>query len=393
MKVLSVMSLPVALMIAAVASIFVDTSAQSVPGAAVRAVIVSPRPEDILTGAVTLRADITPSTAVASASFQVDGREVCIVPAPPYSCDWDAGRDVKSRQVRLVVTLNDGRPRVVTIMRSTGLDYVGKTDVDAVQVTVTINNEGKFVEGLPRTAFHVREDGRPQTITSFVAEDVPLEIVVSVDISGSMADVMPKLKIAVKDFLTQIPRENQVTLRGFNDVGITVTRRTTDPAERIRAVDRLSPWGATALYDEIAEGVALLDQQTGRKALVVFSDGEDRGSRLTLEEAERRLLASDVTLYMIGQGRGVSVEPLKKIMQRLADPTGGRALFTDSIDKLHDAFEELLQELSHQYLLGYQSTNSARDGKWRELKVEVNASGRVRARKGYLAPGAPAPRK
>ncbi len=351
----------------------------------VHVAITSPEAGSYLTGSVQLRAQITPAAAASSASFFIDGREVCVVSTPPYACEWDAGRDVREHQVRLVVAWNDGRPRVVTTLRTKGLGFVDTTEVEAVQVTVTINNDGKFIRGLPQSAFRVWEDGRPQAINSFIAEDVPLELVVAVDISGSMADAMPKLKSAVKDFLTAVPPGNQVTLLGFNDSIITVTRRTTDPAERIKAVDRLAPWGATALYDVIARGVDLLDQQTGRKALIVFSDGEDRGSRLTLDEAEQRLQASDVTLYMIGQGRGVSAEPLKKVMRRLADPTGGRALSTDSIDKLHEAFEELLQELSHQYLLGYQSTNRSRDGKWRDLKVEVDGPGRVRARKGYRA--------
>ena len=91
-----------------------------------------------------------------------------------------------------------------------------------------------------------------------------------------------------------------------------LTRKTTDPAERVRAVDRLAPWGATALYDVILRGIDMLGRQTGRKALVVFSDGEDQGSHVALEDVERRLQASDVTLYMIAQGRGVSHEYLQK---------------------------------------------------------------------------------
>ena len=370
----------VALMAAAASG---HTDAQQ--AAEVRATIVSPKAGEIVVGPVQLIADVNPVDAVASATFFVGGSEVCVIPKAPFSCNWDAGRDPKERQIRLVVTLNDGRPRVVTTVRTTGIEYFQAAQVDAVQVTVTISHEGKFVQGLPQKAFRVWEDGKAQALNSFVAEDVPLELVVAVDISGSMADAMPQLKRAVKDFLAAVPSGNQVTLLGFNDSIITVTRRSTDPAERIRAVDRLAPWGATALYDVIARGVDLLDQQTGRKALVVFTDGEDRGSQISLAAAEQRLQSSDVTLYMIGQGRGVSTAPLRQIMQRLADPTGGRALSTDSIDKLHEAFEELLDELSHQYLLGYQSTNGARDGTWRELKVEVDGPGRVRARTGYRA--------
>ena len=225
-----------------------------------------------------------------------------------------------------------------------------------MQVTVTVTDgHGKFVAQLPQSAFHVFEDGRPQAITHFASEDVPLELVAAIDISGSMAPAMPKLKTAVKEFLGDVPPQDQVTLLGFNDSIFTLTRKATDPAERIKAVDRLAPWGSTALYDVLLRGVEMLGRQTGRKALVVFTDGEDQGSHATIDDVERRLQSSDVTLYMIGQGRGVTMEPLKKIMERLSVPTGGRALFTDSIDELHDAFADLLDELSNQYLLGYQS--------------------------------------
>src|SRR5207344_1178662 len=103
----------------------------------------------------------------------------------------------------------------------------------------------------------------------------------------------------------------------FNDNVFALTRKTTDPSERIRAVDRLAPWGATALYDVIIRGIDMLGRQTGRRSLVVFTDGEDQGSHVTIEDVERRLQASDVTLYMIGQGRGVTHDYLRKVMQRL----------------------------------------------------------------------------
>src|SRR5206468_11020348 len=137
--------------------------------------------------------------------------------------------------------------------------------------------------------------------------------------------------------------------------------------------------------DVILRGVDMLGRQTGRKALVVFTDGEDQGSHATIGDVEHRLQASDVTLYMIGQGRGVTMEPLKKIMNRLSTPTGGRALFTDSIDELRGAFADLLDELSNQYLLGYASTNMKRDDQWRRIKVDVDGHHEVRARQGYRA--------
>jgi len=189
----------------------------------------------------------------------------------------------------------------------------------------------------------------------------------------------------VKDFLGAIPAKDQVTHVGFNDTVFALTSKNTNPQERMKAVDRLAPWGATALYDVIMRGTELLGRQTGRKALVVFTDGEDQGSHVALEDVEHRLQSSDVTLYMIAQGRGVSQDYLKRTMQRLTLPTGGRTFTTDSVDQLHGAFEELLDELSNQYLLGYQPTNTTRDDKWREIKVEVEGHRGIRARQGYRA--------
>jgi VWFA-related protein len=85
--------------------------------------------------------------------------------------------------------------------------------------------------------------------------------------------------------------------------------------------------------------------------------------------------------------------PLKKVMERLSRPTGGRAFFTERADELHDIFNELLEELSQQYGLGYQSTNSARDNTWRQIKVDVDGPRRVRARQGYRAPASSSQRK
>ena len=229
------------------------------------------------------------------------------------------------------------------------------------------------------------EDGAPQTITNFAAEDVPLELVSAVDVSASMAPAMTKLKRAVTDFLQALPPRAPITLLGFNDTLFTVTRKTTDPAERVKAVSRLAAWGATALYDVIVQGIDMLGLQGGRKALVIFSDGEDQGSHVTINDVERRLDTSDATLYMIGQGRGTSVDRLKRVMERLVAPTGGRAFTTDSIEELHVAFDELLDELSHQYLLGYQSTNQKHDDTYREIKVQVDGQRAVRARQGYRA--------
>jgi Ca-activated chloride channel family protein len=366
----------------AVAGLAMIASAQTAPDAP-QLKILAPVEDSYLSGPTLLQVQVDPPDAASALTFFVDGRQVCALTKAPFECDWDAGQTVVAHQVRAVGTLVGGG-RIVQTVRTKGIGYTERVDVNVVQVTVTVSDgRGKFVRGIPRSAFHVLEDGLPQAITHFASEDIPLELVAAIDISGSMAPAMPKLKTAVKEFLGDVPTQDQVTLLGFNDNIFTLTRKSIDPKERVKAVDRLAPWGSTALYDVLLRGIDMLGRQTGRKALVVFTDGEDQGSHATIGDVERRLQSSDVTLYMIGQGRGVTLEPLRKIMERLSNPTGGRALFTDSIDELHAAFADLLDELSNQYLLGYAPTNTKRDDTWRRIKVDVDGQHDVRARQGY----------
>ena len=372
------------LVLAALAALTISLWAQAPPGAP-QIKILSPGEDAYVTGSTLLRATVAPLDAVTGVTFFVDGRQVCALTPPPFECEWDAGAAITAHQVRAVAILKGGA-RIVQTVRTKSVGYVERVNVDAVQVTVTVSDgHGKFVRGIPQAAFHVFEDGRKQSVTHFASEDVPLELVAAIDISGSMAPAMPKVKKAVKQFLGDVPPEDQVTLLGFNDNIFTLTRKQTDPAERVKAVDRLAPWGSTALYDVLLRGAEMLGRQTGRKALAVFTDGEDQGSHATINDVERRLQSSDVTVYMIAQGRGVTMESLKKIMERLSVQTGGRAIFSDSLDELHIAFADLLDELSNQYLLGYQSTNAKRDDAWRKIKVEVDGHHDVRARQGYRA--------
>ena len=319
------------LVLAAWVSLTILLRAQA-PADAPQITILSPGEDAYVAGSTLLRASVTPSETVTGVTFFVDGRQACALNSPPFECEWDAGAAITAHQVRVVATI-EGGTRIVQTVRTKSVGYTERVDVDVVQVTVTVaDGHGKFVRNVPQAAFHVFEDGRKQAVTHFTSEDVPLELVAAIDISGSMAPAMPKLKTAVKEFLGDVPARDQVTLLGFNDSIFTLTRKTTDPAERIKAVDRLAPWGSTALYDVLLRGVEILGRQTGRKALVVFTDGEDQGSHATINDVERRLQSSDVSLYMLAQGRGGTMEPLKKIMERLSVQTGGRAIFSDSLD-------------------------------------------------------------
>ena len=157
--------------------------------------------------------------AAAIVSFFVDGRPVCRVASPPYKCEWDAGRTIVEHRIRVVAASAESpETRTVATISTKGIAVTESVDVDLVEVTVTVTDGGsKYVMGLPQRAFRVYEDGRSQAITHFSSENVALDLVLAVDISGSMRESMPKMKTAVKEFLTAVSATDRVTLLGFND--------------------------------------------------------------------------------------------------------------------------------------------------------------------------------
>jgi Ca-activated chloride channel family protein len=338
-------------------------------------------------GPQVIEAAIDPPEAasqVTRLSFYVDGREVCTASAPPFTCEWDAPRDVVSHLFRVVAYLHDGT-RLVQSVRTRGLGYTDKVTVDAIQLTVVVTDrDGRFVRQLPREAFRVFEDDRPQVVSTFANDDVPLELVAALDVSQSMTDAMDDLKAAARTFLTSLGVESQVSLVAFNDNIFTLARKATAADAKLRAVQRLEPWGGTALYDVVIRGLDLLGRQTGRRALVLFSDGEDQPSRSTMEAAIQRVEASDATIYAVGLGRATRSGPLHDLLDRFATLSGGRGLFAEESAQLERLFADVFEDLSHQYLVGYQPTNQSRDGAWRRLRVEVtDGQYTVRHRQGY----------
>jgi Ca-activated chloride channel family protein len=347
--------------------------------------IVEPAEDAFVSGPITLRARVEPAVRLLRIAFTADGQPVCTREAPPFECAWDAGPAVAPHLVRAVASLRDGG-RLVATVRTKGAAVAPAAFVQVVQVATTVTDKsGRFVRGLGREAFRIFEDGVEQPLTHFIGEGTARELVIAVDMSGSMAEAMPVCRRAVKGFLGALRPDDQVTLLAFNDNIFTLARRETDAAARLKAVDRLAPWGGTALHDVVLRGLDLLDQRRGRRALVVFTDGEDRSSHATEQDVERRVEVSNAPIYVIAQGRGTRERSLKRVLDRLADVSGGRSFYTDKIDELDGVFAEITEDLASQYLLAYDPLKSERDGSWRAIRVEVAGKHRVRARQGYRA--------
>ena len=351
-------------------------------------VIEEPAPGRYVSGPLTLRARVEPEgLPVLRVTFAADGRLVCAREMPPWECVWDAGTDVAAHSIRAVAVLTDGW-RLVDTVRTEAASFAPSVDVDVVQVAATVTDEGgRLVKGLGRGAFRVFEDGREQEITHFIGGDSERELVVAVDMSGSMAPAMATCREAVRRFLGSLRPVDRVTLLAFNDSVFTVARREASPEARLRAVDRLRSWGSTAFYDAVLRGLDLLERHRGRRALVLFTDGEDMVSHATAEDVQRRIEVSASPVYVVAQGKGMREPGLKHVLDRVAGVSGGRAFYTDRVEELDAVFTEIGEDLASQYLLAYAPADAVRDGGWRTIRVEVAGKGKhtVRARQGYRA--------
>ena len=353
--------------------------------------IVSPPEGSYISDRITIEARISPAERrrdVTEITFFVDGRLICRsrdVDQP--RCAWDAGSVVRPHQFRIVASMTSGE-RVVATRRTRDIEVNEAVSVQVVQINALVSDRsGTPISGLKPAQFRVMEDGVAQKILHFAAEEAPLEIVIAVDISGSMGAALEEVKRAVRQFIAKLKPADQVTLVAFNEEMFVLAQREQDRARLSEAIDRLSVFGGTTLYDVIIRSLEMLSRQPGRRSLIVFSDGEDQSSQASFAAVDRALRSSDATLFMVALGRGREVADLRETVQALAEPTGGRGLFADTPADLDDAFAELLSELTHQYLIGFESTNPAKDGAWRKLEVDVpGTSYRVRARQGYFGP-------
>ncbi len=348
--------------------------------------IVDPAAESRLTGVVQLRADVAPANVVETVEFFVDGSRVCVVTAPPFACEWDAGPRAEAHVVRVAARLH-GRGRVVrSVLTGAGPAAFFSTATSAVLVPVTVRDRrGRFVEGLTRDDFMLAEDGVRQELSFFDAAD--LDLVLAVDFSASMASSMQLLRTAVRRFLGAMPAAARLSLLAFNDRVFVVARQEQDRNAILTAVDALPrPYGGTSLLDAIVQALEVHDDRVAHKAVVLFSDGDERNSFTNFAMVDRRIRASRATLYPVTLGRGRAIERIRAQMERLAEISGGRPFPIARIDDLDEALAFVMEDLENRYLLGYQPQIPHADGAWRRIEVRTpNRRHVVQAREGYLA--------
>jgi VWFA-related protein len=287
-------------------------------------------------------------------------------------------------------------------------DASGKDDSDAVttihklvqevNVVFTVSDKhGHFVKDLKEADFKVLDDKKPPVqIVNFSSEtNLPLRVGLLVDASNSVSDRFRFEQDSAIEFLNEIirPHFDRAFVIGF-DTTPEVTQDFTDNTEYLsKGVRALRPGGGTALYDAVyfaCRDKLLKAPQTGptRKAIILLSDGEDNQSRVTREEAIEMAQRAEVILYTISTNvSGVKMRG-DKVLERMAEATGGRAFFPFRIQDVSNAFSEIQDELRSQYVLAYKPADFTADGHFRSIDIiAADRKGlQVRARKGYFAP-------
>jgi Ca-activated chloride channel homolog len=273
-------------------------------------------------------------------------------------------------------------------------------DVTRVQLLFTVSDKkGRFVTDLGKDDFEIFEYKKPQPIMEFTAEtDLPLRLGILIDTSNSIRDRFKFQQEAATDFLNTVirAREDKAVIVSFDTAAELVADLTDDTDKLAKAIRGLRPGGGTAMYDAIffaCRDKLMQDQPKFkfRRAMVILSDGEDNQSRYTRDQALEMAHKADVVVYSISTNRSGIESDGDKVLRYFAEQTGGQAFFPFKAQDLSQDFENIANELRHQYNVLYRPEPLKRDGLYHPVEVHVRNRKDliVHARHGYYAPTGP----
>lgn len=295
-----------------------------------------------------------------------------------------------------------------TIEREGGR-YTLRQDAYEVRLNATvIDNNGRAIQTLDKDAFHIYEDGVPQTIASFRHEDLPVSLGILIDSSGSMYDKRVAVEQASLDLVKLSNREDEAFVVDFSWEAFIDQDFTNDINKLQQGLGYIKSSGGTAMYDALVASADYLSKNAKRpkQVLLIITDGEDNASSASLEQAIRRIQDLDgPTIYCVGLLFGDDTDKrearhARRVLETLSEQTGGVAYFPRSIKEVDSIAAEVAQDIRTQYTIAYHSTKSPTLGGYRQIHVEAKEKGfnrlQVRTRTGYYpkvnsAPASTAP--
>lgn len=270
--------------------------------------------------------------------------------------------------------------------------FVFRKNVDEVVLHATVvDNHQRLVTNLDRDAFTVYEDGQEQRITSFRHEDIPVDVGIVIDDSGSMRDKRSAVNQAALNLVRASNPQDEVFVVNFSEEYWLDQDFTASIPKLQEALENIDSRGGTALYDAtIASADHLNSGKLDKKVLLVVTDGEDNASRYNLEQTIRRLQEmNSPTVYTIGLLGDDHPGRAKRALERLASETGGIAYFPKNLSQVDAITREIARDIRNQYTIGYKPSKPQSNGGFRAVKVTAKAHGynklEVRTRSGYYA--------
>jgi len=271
--------------------------------------------------------------------------------------------------------------------------YIFKKEVDEVTLHATVvDDHFRPITGLDKNDFTVFEDGKPQKITYFKNEDIPVALGIVIDNSGSMRDKRPAVDAAAIDLVRTSNPQDQVFIVNFSEEYFLDQDYTGSIPKLQDALQRVESRGGTALYDAVVASSDHLKKSGAleKKVLLVVTDGEDNASRETLEQALRRLEEKNgPTIYTIGLLGEEHNKRARRALREMAEDTGGVAFFPKDLSEVNAITSEIAHDIRNQYTIQYKPSIPQSRGGYRTVKVEAQAKGykklQVRTRSGYYA--------
>jgi Ca-activated chloride channel homolog len=276
-----------------------------------------------------------------------------------------------------------------------------RSGVDLVSLNVTVADQtGRFITELEPQAFQVFEDGIKQEVTFFNRSNLPIALSLLLDTSASMEDKLQTAQEAAIGFSRKLRPSDLAQVVDFDSRVSIAQAFTSNVADLEGAIRRTAAGGSTSLHNaiyialkELKKVQARSSDDIRRQAIVVLSDGEDTSSLVSFDEVLELAKRSETAIYTIGlrskgpeRARG-SFNESDFVLRQLSQETGGKAFFARSVSELTGIYEQISDELSSQYMVGYTSKNPKRDGGWRRIVVRVSESGATaRTKQGYYGP-------
>ena len=273
-----------------------------------------------------------------------------------------------------------------------------RASIDLVQMGVTVTDgDGEFITDLTQDDFEIIEEGQPQAISYFALGDrsdagPPMHVGLLFDTSGSMGEDINLARTAAIRFLNTLSDAVDMTLVDFDSEVRVATYGQDDFPRLVERIRGREPGGWTAMYDALGVYLHGAAENEGRTILLLYTDGADTRSAIALGDLMTLVRASDVTIHAVGfldhRRPSTQLNQRMRLMQ-IAETTGGQAFFPSAMRDIETAYDEVVAQIRAQYSLGYVSTDTARDGGWRDVEIKLTRpdleDARVQSRKGYFA--------